>query len=324
MTRPARTASFGAVLALILAVVAVPSPVGALAGTVRHYAGETSAGDRFRISTRTSDNGVVTLNGITVDAVATCDDGTSFAFSHGLRLGAGGPVIVGGQVDLEEIFFSEAFLLSGQLAGPTGSGTVTHVFATLDALEQPQVCTTGELTWDVSQVTDAAGARPARIVTTTVVDGARLTARTGSPDADAAARDIRLRSYRGRMSSRDQLFVITAKHPGGVALIELGFGWNLACDDGTSVGIGFFILFAGEPLDPARLDYDLPAAGGGFALHIHGRLGVHAGSGTTSTTMAALTADLQAQACRTGDLTWRAWRTDPGARPALSVGSRTG
>ena len=121
------------------------------------------------------------------------------------------------------------------------------------------------------------------------------------------------------MSSRDPLFIITAKHPGRVALVELGFGWNLACDDGTSVGLGFFILFGDQPLDPERLDFDIPGGGGGFALHIHGRLGTHEGSGTTSTTMAALTDDLQAQACRTEDLTWRAWRTDPGARPGFSA-----
>jgi hypothetical protein len=46
---------------------------------------------------------------------------------------------------------------------------------------------------------------------------------------------------------------------------------------------------------------------------VNGRLGPHAGDGTTSGVVPALTADLDAQACRSGELTWRAWRIDPGA-----------
>jgi hypothetical protein len=33
--------------------------------------------------------------------------------------------------------------------------------------------------------------------------------------------------------------------------------------------------------------------------------------------MPALTQDLQAQACRSGVLTWNAWRIDAGARPVI-------
>ncbi len=298
------------------------SPVGAATTRVRHYAGETSAGDRFRISTATTD-GVVTLHGITVDGVAMCDDGTSFDFSHGIRFGVGGPVLANRRVEVEEIFFSEAFLLSGRVGARAGAGTVTHVFASLDAAERPQLCTTGELSWTVQHVPKPLDTA-ARPVTTTVVDGVELVTRTGTtPASSAAVGDVRLRSYEGRMSSRDPLFIITAKHPDRVSLVELGFGWNLACDDGTSVDLGFFILFGDQPLDPGRLDFDIPGGSGGFALHIHGGLGTHAGSGATSTTMAALTTDLQAQACRTGDLTWRAWRTDPGAGPSHVIGSRT-
>lgn len=50
-------------------------------------------------------------------------------------------------------------------------------------------------------------------------------------------------------------------------------------------------------------------------MHVNGRLGPHSGSGTTSVAVPALTADLQAQACRTSELTWDAWRIDAGARP---------
>jgi hypothetical protein len=96
-----------------------------------------------------------------------------------------------------------------------------------------------------------------------------------------------------------------------VVLHELGFGWDLACEDASTISMGFFILFAGEPLEPGRVDYDAVAPE--IALHVNGRLGPHLGSGTTSIVIPALTADLAAQACRSGDVTWRAWRIDEGA-----------
>jgi hypothetical protein len=105
--------------------------------------------------------------------------------------------------------------------------------------------------------------------------------------------------------------IATGKRDGTVQLFDLGIGWELTCEDASSITLGFFILFAGEPLEPGRLDYDVSAPE--LALHVNGRLGPHAGEGTTSGVVPALTADLEAQACRSGDLTWRAWRTDPGA-----------
>lgn len=93
-------------------------------------------------------------------------------------------------------------------------------------------------------------------------------------------------------------------------LNELGLGWDLACDDGTSIGLGFLIFFAGDPLEPGRLDHDIAAPM--LALHIHGTLDAHLGEGTQSTIVPALTAGLDAIGCRTGELTWRVWRIDQG------------
>jgi len=45
-------------------------------------------------------------------------------------------------------------------------------------------------------------------------------------------------------------------------------------------------LFAGERLEPGRVDYDASAPE--QALHVSGSLGPHSGSGTTSTAMPAL------------------------------------
>jgi hypothetical protein len=103
------------------------------------------------------------------------------------------------------------------------------------------------------------------------------------------------------------IFLTTAKTPTAIELRELGFSWHLDCEDAiSSVDLGFFILFAGEIVQDQRISYGASAPE--LALHIDGRLGVHRGAGTTSITMPALTEDLQAQACRSGDLTWTASR----------------
>jgi hypothetical protein len=50
---------------------------------------------------------------------------------------------------------------------------------------------------------------------------------------------------------------------------------------------------------------DIDQVFGSEALHIHGRIGQHRGSGTFRFTVAELTAEEQAQTCTTGDLTWQ-------------------
>ena len=64
-----------------------------------------------------------------------------------------------------------------------------------------------------------------------------------------------------------------------------------------------------------RLDLDLAPRTGfglGFALHVHGKLDAHSGSGVFSMVSASLTEDRQPQLCTSGDQTWRLWRTDEG------------
>lgn len=311
------------VLVMVIGVVLGPAPALATDPPVlRSYEGTTSAGDVIRIFTTARDGGVVRFLAAGIEGAASCDDGTTIAFAHGLDLGPRGVVLTGSGLDVEGVGFSEATFLEGTLGSKAGSGTITHLFAALDATEEPMLCTTGELTWTVDRIVDQTAARmlerliaSADTLVSEPSNGLREISRLApvTDDATVALRE-RLRSYEGRTSAHDPLFVVTSKRPEGVVLLELGFGWELACDDGATLGLGFFILFAGEPLDPGRLDYHVTAPE--LALHVGGRLGPHTGSGTTSSVVPALTADLQAQACRSGELDWRAWRTDPGASRA--------
>jgi hypothetical protein len=307
------------VLVTVLAAAAVlvtPLPVAAAGhARTRAYAGQTSTGDPISIVTSVRD-GVVRLRQFTLEGTKTCEDGRSVSFGSGFHFGRQGPVIPDAQLTFEDVSIIDAIFLSGRLGAHGGSGTISHLSAAFDTMEQPQICTTGELTWTVERAVARSVATPqSAAVATTVADGVTKTAWLGgAPPAPSSpqASGARIRSYEGRTSNRDPLFIATIVREGSVALLELVFQWPLQCDDGSSFGLGFAILFGEEPQEPGRLDYDI--ASPDFVFHVHGRLGAHEGSGTVTAALPALTAELEAQACRTGDLTWRAWRIDQGAR----------
>jgi hypothetical protein len=295
-------------------VVASARPAVADPPVLRTYEGTTSAGDAIQLFV-TARHGVARFRSVGLEGTATCEDGTTLPISHGFDLGTSGIPIVEGALDVENVGFADAFFLAGTLGTRTGSGTITHLFAALDAAEEPQICTTGELTWTATRVfgvADAAAGPVLAVDLGRVVETAGLASGGSAGDANRVAAVERLRSYEGRTSARFPMFAVTSRRSGGVVLHELGVGWELGCDDGSSVALGLFIFFAGEPLDPGRLDYDVTAPE--IAFHVNGRLGPHAGDGTTTGILPALTADLRAQGCRSGDLTWTMWRTDAGAR----------
>ncbi|MEX2204446.1 MAG: hypothetical protein WD965_10205 [Actinomycetota bacterium] len=308
--------------ALLVTTVAVsltpPAPASAAPSSLRIYEGTTSAGGTIVLFS-TFRNGVTRFQAVGLEDAATCEDGTSLPFGHGFDLSPRGIRLAQGQLEVVHVGFSDAFFVAGILGTRMGSGTITHLFTALDAAEEPQLCTTGELTWTVERTTLVRDQGTAPTVVAKVVDGVTETswlAGSGVPfHAMAAPLRERLRTYEGRTSAAQPLFIITARRPEGIVFIELGFAWDLACEDGGAVGLGFFILFAGEPIELGRVDYD--STGPELALHVNGKLGPHSGSGTTSVVMPALTQDLQAQACRSSVLTWEAWRIDAGARPMI-------
>jgi hypothetical protein len=113
------------------------------------------------------------------------------------------------------------------------------------------------------------------------------------------------------------MLVTTARVGSAIELRDVGIEWSLGCEDGRPGGL----LTTGETLSPgymlppARLDFDEVLMW--QAMHFHGRLGAHIGSGTSSGTLPALTADEQAQLCTSGDAAWRVWRIDAGKRPIV-------
>jgi hypothetical protein len=279
---------------------------------LRYYAGETSQGEsiRFTVAVRA---GIARLRELELEGSVTCEDGTGFPFGAGIGFGGfSGPRIVDEQLELQDVFFDFGTVISGRLGAHRGSGTVTQAFAALDAEEQAQVCSTGELTWQVERLPTPAPDRMSRVVLIMRADGVRRwTALDPGVRAQGALQVGRARHYRGRTSADGMMQLVTVRRDADVALRRIGFGWHLPCEDGSSVDIGIFFLFGGGlPMDPGRLDLD--EVFGNVALHVHGDLGPHLGSGTASQAFAVLTPDLDAQLCSSGEVTWEAWRTDAG------------
>jgi hypothetical protein len=303
--------------ALVLALVTLTLAVGlgstpANASVVRRfYAGTTSAGGEIMFTTLSGD-GRTRLREVNLDADLVCADGTTLSFSGGF--GFDGPVLNAGTFDFDLRSFADAIIASGRLGSRAGSRTIRQLTAALDADEQPQVCDTGDLTWTVERTdrpTFPSGADTVQTIRAGGITRTLALSRPGERDAPSD-RVAAVRSYDGRISSDGRLSVTTVRRGRETDLAEFGIGWALACDDGSTVGLGLFILFApGETLEPGRLDLD--EIDQTEALHVHGRLGPHAGDGAASMIMPALTTDLQAQGCRSGERTWRAWRTDAGA-----------
>ena len=307
---------------MVLAVLATSVPAGAVTPRtrIRNYVGETSQGEILRFTVGVRD-GVARLRELYVEGSVTCEDGTGFAFGSGIGFGgSSGPILADELLEFEDVFLDLGIVVSGRLGAHRGSGTITQSFAMLDAEEQAQVCSTGELTWQVERVPTPSAARMGGIVLTVRADGIRRS--TLLEPRVLSQRDLgieHVRHYRGRTSADGEMELITVRRDAGVALREIGFGWHLGCEDGSALDIGMLFGFGRAlPMEPDRLDLD--EVFGNIALHVHGDLGAHTGSGTASQAFAVLTPDLDAQLCASGEVTWEAWRTDAGYRREAHVG----
>jgi hypothetical protein len=319
-----RKAFFVAFVALVVLAGLMPATAtSAGAARVRYYEGTTSEGGRLSISVVVR-NGVPYVRTVLIDGPYTCEDGTRGDIVHD---GFGwwpsdlaGPIPTNEPFEVSENAGNFAFMVSGRLGPLRGSGTLTVLMPGLTADEQmAQVCTFGG-TWSVERFDTSFSLKPTMTVETavgrTLAMGFRV---AGSQDSTALAQTETgpIRHYRGGTTQDTAMALRTSRTDTGIALLYMTVGSTLACEDGTEFeGTIYARAFfdTTQVMPPGRLDLDIvpDAFPLGIALHVHGELDAHLGSGTVSMIWPLLTEHLRAQRCQTGDQTWRLWRTDAG------------
>lgn len=320
-----RTAFLKAIVALVVLAGLMPATAASAgaAPRVRYYEGTTSEGGRLSISVVVRD-GVPYLRTVLIDGPYSCEDGTQGDIAHD---GFGwwpsdlaGPVPTNEPFEVSENAGSFAFMMSGRLGPLRGSGTLTVLMPGLTADEQAaQVCTFGG-TWSVERIDTSFSLKPTMTVEAaegrTLAMGFRV---AGSQDSTALAQtETRpIRHYRGGTTQDTAMALRTSRTDTGIALLYMTMGSLLACEDGTEFGGSIYahaFFDTTQVMPPGRLDLDIvpDALPSGIALHVHGELDAHLGSGTLSMIWPWLTEDLGAQRCQTGEQTWRLWRTDAG------------
>jgi hypothetical protein len=320
-----RKAFFTAITALVVLAGLMPA-TAASAGSarrVRWYEGTTSEGGRLSISVVVRD-GVPYLGMLVIDGPYSCEDGTQGDIAGGgwgwFPSDLAGPVPTDEPFELSENGGMFASMVSGRLGPLRGSGTLTVLMPGLTADEQAaQVCTFGG-TWSVERIDTSLSLKPAMTVQAaggrTLATGFRV---AGSQDSTTLAQTETgpIRHYQGGTTQDTAMALRTSRTETGIALLYMTVGSTLACEDGTEFeGTIYARAFfdTTQVMPPGRLDLDIvpeefPM---GIALHVHGELDAHLGSGTVSMIWPWLTEDLRAQRCQTGEQTWRLWRTDAG------------
>jgi hypothetical protein len=129
---------------------AVTAPAIA-APRLRLYRGQTSQGERITFTAAKTDTGRY-VSDMDSGVTLTCDDGSTDGFGFVIAFGRASAPIMDKAFSFDEIFGNVAYHLAGNLGWLGGEGTMTVVEANLAEDEQPQLCTTGDLTWTVEFV----------------------------------------------------------------------------------------------------------------------------------------------------------------------------
>jgi hypothetical protein len=317
-----RKAFFVTIVALVVVAGLMPATAGA-APRVRYYEGTTSEGGRLSISVVVR-HGVPYMRTLVIDGPYSCEDGTQGDITHD---GFGwwpsdlaGPVRTDEPFDLSENGGNFAFMLSGRIGSLRGSGSLTVLMPALTADEQAaQVCTFGG-TWSIERSGTSFSLEPAMAVQAargrTLTTGSRV---AGSQDSTTLGQTEPgpIRHYQGGTTQDTGIRVRTSRTDTGIALLYMTVGSSLPCEDGGEIGGNIYahnFFDSTQVMPPGRLDLDIvpDALPFGIALHVHGELDAHLGSGTVTMIWPWLTDDFGAQRCQTGEQTWRLWRTDAG------------
>jgi hypothetical protein len=139
-----RTFAIGIVLGTLILGTAVPAQ--AADQRLRLYRGHTSQGGRIWFGVARTDEGRFVKH-LSLEGTLTCEDATTRDWAGGWR--ARVPITDGSAFSYDEVAQYTATHFEGRLRTLSGEGTVSLAIPVLTADEQAQLCTTGDLTWEV-------------------------------------------------------------------------------------------------------------------------------------------------------------------------------
>lgn len=141
----------GSAIAVLTAILAVSMAVPAVAAQrIRIYRGETSDAKPIGFFILKAEDGRRFFKGFEIEMTMTCEDGSTQSWGMGSYWGGRYfPLTDGVLLDIDENTGYDALHIHGRIGQRRGSGTFSYTVAALTPDEQAQVCTTGELTWQV-------------------------------------------------------------------------------------------------------------------------------------------------------------------------------
>jgi hypothetical protein len=153
-----------ALLLFLTAGLVLALAIPAAAGSKIRYRGETSAGKRISFTIVKKDSGQRSLRLGSIGFLLTCDDASTHNVGLGFQVG---PLDEDGSFDMTRgagSLFTYWFHIAGDVGFRSAEGTFEFRIAKLtdDPDPQPQLCTSGELTWTADRVREGrAGSDPA-------------------------------------------------------------------------------------------------------------------------------------------------------------------
>jgi hypothetical protein len=135
--------AIGIVVGTLILSTAVPAQA---AVRLRQYKGQTSQAHNISFFVARTDAGRF-IKEIEFNVDLTCDDQTTqrVGVGYGLQV----PITDGGAFSIDEVDQGAALHVAGDLGRLEGQGTLSWAFPAFTPDEQVQLCTTGDLTWEV-------------------------------------------------------------------------------------------------------------------------------------------------------------------------------
>jgi hypothetical protein len=140
-----RRLAFGIVVFTVILGAAVPAHA---AVRLRHYKGQTSQAHNISFFVAKTDAGRF-IKEMWFNVDLTCDDQTTQRVGVGYGFAGNQVPITDGAFSIDAVGQSDALHVAGDLGRLQGQGTLSWAFPAFTPDEQVQLCTTGDLTWEV-------------------------------------------------------------------------------------------------------------------------------------------------------------------------------